>query len=194
MITSGKLDEFEASNLDVDYNLIYTHNLKHFGNAATAEFSAKRFYGIGEESLTLKKYIGAFGSREPVNRLLSFKIFHQYSNNDRNIAMLQSQWDDASVFGLKMSYAVGDPSENGIKTEVVFGSQSRQTAAGLATISANRTFNFVNNVSTRIGMSVGTGSETMPTQWRWAVSGPTGEQLWNNTAYWAINNIDESIA
>src|SRR5690606_7169473 len=120
--------------------------------------------------LTLNKYIGQFGAREPLTRLLSFKFFHQYSNNYRNIAILQSQWDEASVFGLKMSYAVGDPSETGIKTDVVFGSQARRSAAGLASISANKTFDIAPNITTRFGLSLGTGSESMPTQWRWAVS------------------------
>ena len=193
MITTGDVDQYDVSNVDVDYNLSYIHKLKHFGNSTSAEISAKRFYGIGEESLTLNKYIGQFGVREPLTRFLSLKLFHQYSTNYRNIAILQSKWDKTSVFGLKMSYAVGNASVTGVKTDVVFGSQARRSAAGLALITANKTYKVAPNLTTRFGMSVGTGSESMPTQWKWAVSGPTGEQLWNNNAYWAINNIHSSI-
>lgn len=194
MLTTGELDDFSAKNLDVDYEANYVHRLKHFGKATTATLSARRFYGIGEASVTLTKQIGELGVREPIQRILSFKLFHQYMNATRNVPALQQEWSRESVLGLKLSYAIGNPGSNGIQADLVTGSQNRNSAAGYFTITANRSFDWAERFNTRFGFSVGTGSETMPTQWRWAVSGPTGEQLWRNDAFWAINNIDARLA
>lgn len=190
MLTSGKMDDYSIHRTDIDYLLSYTHKLTHFGNAATLKGMVRRFYGIGEESLTFEKYIGRLGQREPLNRVVSLRLFHQYADVERNIALLQNDWDIDSVFGMHLSYSVGDPGSNGIKGDVVTGSQNRRGAAGFATLSANHTYYWGINFRTRFGMSLGSGSRTMPGQWRWALSGPTGEQMWNNIAHWGIANIN----
>jgi len=193
MLTTGDLDQFDAKNLDIDYNVAYTHRLEHFGKATTATLAARRFYGIGEESLTLNKYIGDLGRRESTTRLLSVRLFHQYSNATRNLNFLQSQFEDESVLGMHLSYTVGDMSGSGIQTNLVTGAQDRRWASGYFSVTANHRFEWTDAFSTKVGMSGGTGSETMPTQWLWAVSGPTGEQAWRNDAYWSMANISADL-
>jgi hypothetical protein len=190
LLTSGKVDDYSVSRTDVDYLLSYEHKLTNFGVATTVKGVARRYYGIGEESLTFKKYLGSLGIRETLSRVVSLKLFHQYASVERNIAILQNDWDTKPVLGMQLSYSVGDPGANGIQADLVTGSQDRSTAAGYATISANHTYFWGINFKTRFGMSVGSGSRTMPSQWQWALSGPTGEQLWNNYAHWGIANIN----
>jgi hypothetical protein len=193
MLTTGDLDNFETKNLDVDYDISYTKRLKHLGKATTATLAARRFYGIGEESLTLNKYIGDLGRRESTIRLLSVRLFHQYSTATRNLNFLQSQFDDESVLGMHLSYTVGDMAGSGIQTNLVTGAQDRRWASGYFSVTANHRFEWTDAFSTKVGMSGGTGSETMPTQWLWAVSGPTGEQAWRNDAYWSMANISADL-
>lgn len=193
MLTSGKIDDYDAARTDVDYYLSYERRLKHFGNAASVKGVARRYYGIGEESVTFKKYIGALGAREPLTRVLSLKLFHQYADVNRNIPQLQANWDHESVLGMHLTYALGDPGTSGIQTDLITGSSGRLWGTGYAAIKANHTWYWGINFSTRLGMSAGTGSHFMPTQWAWSVSGPTGEQLWNNYAYWGTANIDAGL-
>lgn len=193
MLTSGSLDDFATSEVDVDYFFSYERRLQHFGKSAFVELSARRYYGIGEENLTFSKYIGDLGMRESVTRLLTFRLFQQHVERDRNIAILQSDWDDRPVVGMHLQYTMGDMARSGIDWNFVTGSQDRFNSASYGSVTATHTSYLGFNTNLRYTVSAGTGSELMPTQWRWALSGPTGEQLWRNHAYWGIANIDSDF-
>jgi hypothetical protein len=193
MLSAGALDGWEASRLDVDYSLEYERALKYFGRSASVEVSLRRYYGIGEEAVRFRKHLGRLGEVERLSRVLEFRLFHHYADRARNIAALQRDWNGGSNVGMQLSYTVGDMGLSGVEYSMTTASSEGRFAASFGSFTATHTVFYGVNFRTRFTGSVGVGSEFMASQYRWALSGPTGEQLWRNHAHWGIANLDAGL-
>lgn len=193
MLTSGNLDNLGMNSIDIDYSISYERSMKYFGRGAFATASLRRYYGIGEESIGFRKHLGALGVREPLQRVLEFRAFHQRAWRERQIPALQNDWTEGSTVGMQLSYTVGDMDISGINYDFRTASTDGAFAASFATFTATHTRFWSRNVRTRYTASVGIGSEFMPAQYRWALSGPTAEQLWRNHAFTGLANIDTGL-
>ncbi|KPP98387.1 MAG: Aminopeptidase N [Bacteroidetes bacterium HLUCCA01] len=193
MLTSGNLDQSVINTIDVDYNLQYEQSLRYFGKGAFVTAGVRRYYGIGEESVGIRKHLGDLGVGEPLQRVLEFRGFHQRAWRDRQIPALQSGWDPGSTVGMDLAYTVGDMGLSGLRYHFRTASTDGALAASFATFTATHTRFWGRNMRTRYTTSLGLGSEWMPAQYRWAVGGPTSEQLWRNHAYTGLANIDAGL-
>ena len=178
---------------DADYLLKYTNKARQFGSGAELEILLKRYYGIGEESVTFRKDLGPANGWFTDDRSFSLKFFHQYVGRARNVAPLQGAWDRGYNLGVAMGYELGSPGESGISWDIMSVSTSRALSASHISLSADYTVYWGTNMRTRFSTSTGTGSRHMPTQYKFTVSDPSSEQLWNNEALWSIANLDTRL-
>jgi hypothetical protein len=193
MLASGALGGGGSARPDADYLLKYTNKARQFGSGAELEILLKRFYGIGEESVTFRKNLGPAGGRFTDDRSFSLKFFHQYVGRARNVTPLQSAWDRGYNLGVAIGYELGSPGESGISWDIMSVSTSRALSASHISLSADYTVYWGTNMRTRFSTSTGTGSRNMPSQYRFTVSDPSSEQLWNNEAFWSIANLDTGL-
>lgn len=190
MLTSGNLED---PSFDMDYFVQYERALKYFGRSAYAMGSVRRYYGIGEEAIAFRKHLGRLGEREQTQRVIGFRLFHQRMWNERNIPAIQNDWGDESTVGMQLVYTVGDMGISGIEYDITTASSGGQFAASFGTVTATHTKYWGINFRTRYTLSAGIGSQWMPSQYRWALSGPTGDQIWRNYAHSGIANINAGL-
>lgn len=191
-LTSGTLEDYKPNNTDVDYTFRLTLPSKYSGKSATVTFEALRYYGIFQNQIQFKKYIGKYGEWSPKRRLFTFSLFHQEKTADRTIAMFDS-WGRAAIVGAKLSYEWGNFSKTGMLFTSQMASEGKLVAASYATLSGNKTIDWNKNTSTRFGFNVATGSKFLPNQYRMTASGPSMEGAWNNPTHFAIANISSSF-
>lgn len=192
-LTTGNIDDYAVGNTDVDYNLKYRLKLEQFGLESYLETRARRYYGVFEERIEFIKQLGEFGILEDTFREIRLSAFHQVKTAERFSDVLQYLWQEGDVWGLELTYTHGDPARNGFKLNFTGASYGDILSAGRSSLTANRTFFPVENFASRFGFSAGIGSQLMPAQYRWLVSRPTTEQLWNNETYWSTANISSDL-
>lgn len=190
MFTTGSFDD---PSLDVDYLFRYSNPLDNFGLEAYLTLSAKRYYGIFEERASFSKNFGRYGFLETLQRTFTFSVFHQAKTSKRTVDSLNRLWSNADVFGLSASYTHGNFREDGFKISTTGASYGTNFSASFSRFDANKTFQFIDNVNTKFGMQVGTGSNTMPEQFRFSLATPTTEELWQNQTYWNVANISDAL-
>ncbi|TVQ10402.1 MAG: M1 family peptidase [Balneolaceae bacterium] len=190
MLTSGPLDGYDAAATDVDYRLSWSNRIRGLGREAFLELAALRYYGISEERATISRRLGRWGALEPVRRVVTLSAYHQARTSNRINPELAGDWERGSYYGFSLGYEHGDPASNGFGVEVAASGFGMTRSGAYTTAGANRTFELSKELSTRFGISAGAGALSMPSQYRWAVSGPTTADLWRNEAYWGIANID----
>lgn len=193
LLATGALGGGGTTKPDADYLLRYTTRAPQFGRGAALEVLFKRYYGIGEESVTFTKSLMPRNGLFAGDRAFRMRMFHQYVGEARNINALQSAWDRGYNLGLELGYDLGEPGESGISWQVMSVSTSRALSASHLTLTADHTVSWGVNIRTRFSASVGSGSRNMPTQYRFTVSDPSSEQLWNNPTYWGIANLSDRL-
>lgn len=190
MLSTGSLNNYSAIATDIDYYFSYEWKLKDWGLETYLKPELRRYYGINEEALTLRKQIGKYGMLTKTKQYVSFAIFHQVKTSERNVLALQG-WNRKDVTGMRFGYDLGTDA-NGISLSAQAASAGKNLGASYATASMNKTYEF-GQISTRFGFSVGTGSKSLPAQYRFTQAGPSLEQLWKNHTYWSVANIHPDI-
>ena len=194
MLTSGTVDGYNIENTDVDYELGYRNKIDGFGLETYLEASSRRYYGIFDSRVRLQRRLGEYGQLERTERWLSLDIFHQVQTAERNTDALQQMWQTGDIWGMELGYEFEDPRESGFEIRARASSFGSWYSSGHVFARLNHTFEITDNWSLRGGMEAGTGSESLPMQYRWRVSQPTGEEMWQNPTFWSGANIDGDIA
>ena len=187
-LTSGNLENYDVKRTDVDYTFSLTLPANYSGKSATIHFEAMRYYGVFQNQLIFKKYIGKYGQWSPKRRVFTFSLFHQEKTANRMIDVFDS-WDRYAVVGSRITYEMGDPSRNGIGLTTQMASSGKWYSASYGTLTANKTFDWTNSLSSRFGMYVATGSLDLPNQYRITAAGPTLEGAWKNHTWFEFANI-----
>ena len=193
MLTSGTLDDYSLEQTDVDYELSYRNKLEGFGLETYWEIASKRYYGIFDTRFSLTRQLGEYGRLEPVRREISFDLFHQAQTSERLADVLQAQWQQGDIWGMELGYEFEDPEESGFEIRARAASFGELSSSGHVFARLNHTFSLRDNWDLRGGMEVGTGSLTMPNQYRWRVSQPTPEEQWNNPAHWSLAHMHSDL-
>ena len=199
MLTTGTLTDYSASNTDADFKLKYNQSLPSWGYDTDLSLSAVRYFGIFDISATVTKGLHEFGDLNPNKRFLKLKPFFLAKTSARQTAFLNGGWERGEIYGFEGSYEVGDSGKNGYRLTTVLASfnkagNSSHVSASSVEFVGNKEFKIIKNVTSRIGVGVGIGSNNMPTQLRWTMAGPTNYQLWQNQTWTGILNIDNDLA
>ncbi|MEX0686442.1 MAG: M1 family metallopeptidase [Balneolales bacterium] len=192
-VTSGTLDDYSPGKTDVDYNFSYLHKLSGFGLESYLDVKLKRYYGVFEERIGFTKQLGRFGLLEDNYREIGISAFHQVKTANRFADILQDTWSRGDVWGLNLIYTHGEPSITGFQVSLTGSSYGDYLSASRSSFVGNRTYSIGTKLASRFGLSFGLGSQLMPDQYRWALSRPTTEQLWNNEAWWSTANIHSDM-
>ncbi|MEX0779841.1 MAG: M1 family metallopeptidase [Balneolales bacterium] len=192
-VTSGSFDDYSAAQTDIDYNLQYRKKLDQFGLESYLEAGIKRYYGVFEERLAFSKQFGEFGLLEDTFREIRVSAFHQAKTADRFADALQNLWSEGDVWGLDITYTQGNPLVNGFRINLTGASYGDYSSAGRSSFEANRTYEPAEKLSSRFGLSFDMGSQSMPIQYRWSVSRPTTEEMWNDETYWSTANMSSEL-
>ena len=97
------------------------------------------------------------------------------------------------MWGIEAGYEFEDPDVSGFEIRARGSSFGRIFSSAHVFARMNHTFDFTDSWLLRAGSEFGTGSESMPVQYRWSVSQPTGEEMWRNQSYWSAANIDSEL-
>ncbi|MEX0928185.1 MAG: M1 family aminopeptidase, partial [Balneolales bacterium] len=192
-VSGGGLHGYHPDNTDVDYRLQYQRKLEQFGPESYLNAGVKRYYGVFEERIAFSRQLGRFGVLEDTFREIRLSAFHQAKTADRFIDVLDGSWEAGNTWGLALSYTHGDARENGFSLNLTAASFGDFLSASHSSLKANRTFLTGHKLSSRFGLSIGWGSQGMPRQYRWPVSGPSSEQLWQNETWWSTANISNEL-
>jgi len=187
---TGDLDDFEASQSDVDYRLTYRQKLDGLGLETYLNASIRRYYGVFEESIGIEKQLGSYGFLQESSHVLTFRAFHHSQTANRFIPQVNSAWERGDVYGLNLNYTLGNPSRSGISANFVAATHRDLFSASFTEVVANKTFGWTNWFETRFGIAFGMGTDQMPRQFQWNVSTPTAYQEWQNETQTGIANID----
>ncbi len=188
-LTSGPLDDYSAGHTDVDYHLKYRKKLDQLGRETYLETSLKRYYGIFEEYAELEKRLGSYGAVSNTSRRISVRAFHHSKTANRMEPQLTGSWESGDVFGFDVRYTHGNASRNGFRIRSVAATHRDLFSASFTEFTGNKTLTWTNQLSTRFGVSFGLGTREMPQQYRFNLSEPTAEQLWNNETYTSFYNM-----
>lgn len=190
-LTSGTLDDFSASNLDVDYRLAWRDRLPLLGPDSWWRAETGRFYGVHHQRITVDRRLGRFGRLEPVRRVLSLEAFHLNQDAKRQIDPLYAQWERGSLIGAGLTFTQGDVSETGIQLRAETSTFYGERAAQQVQLHAGYTwFSSDFRYRVRFGMQVAGGSTQMAQQQRYNLGSGTAIERWQNRAFTAVANID----
>jgi len=188
-LTSGVLDDYQIGHTDVDYRLKYRHQMDNWGKETYLSTSLRRYYGIFEEYIELKKQLGTYGFLENTKRTLAFRAFHQAKTAERQVSNLGSGWERGDVYGFDFRFTYGNAARNGFTVHAVAATHRDLFSASYTEFSGNKTYDWTPKFSTRLGLAFGMGTRQLPRQYRWTVADPSPAQLWQNETFTSFYNL-----
>jgi hypothetical protein len=192
-LTSGAVDDYSASQTDLDYRFEYRRKLDQWGKEAFMNLGLNRYYGVFQEYIELEKHLGRFGVLSNTRQVVKFRGFHHAKSSERLVESQDKGWNRGDVYGLRFVYELGHPSSNGIRLNMTAATHRDWFSASYTEVTANKTFDWTQALSTRFGVGLGMGTQQLPRQYRFTMSGPTTFGAWENQTFTSASNISNAM-
>ncbi len=188
-LTSGDLQNYQANKTDVDYNFSYQDKAPFLGFNALWNVDLKRYYGVFQEQIGIRKELNRYGVISPIHQYLTLDLFHQAKTADRMVGLFQP-WQRGSTLGLRAIYTYSDNKDNNVTLALQSASFNGKYGANFLHLNIGKLFHPSKQIQTRLSFDVFSGSRSLPMQYRQPVSRPSLDELWQDPAFTAVYNID----
>ncbi len=193
MLTSGRVDDYDVFQTDVDLHLSFRDRFRALGPAGWWSASVMRYYGVNEGRINLERQLGKYGSREPVRHHLTVGLLHQSYTANRNVDFLNRRFENGNFWGVEAVYELEQPEVTGVRLELRSGTFDERRAAHRLRLKAGYTLDFSYHSWLRFGLETAFGSTAMPLQHYMSGSGDAAEDAWRDQTYWSFANIDPAL-
>lgn len=188
-LTTGRLKNYQAKNLDVDYNLSYENQAPFLGFNAQWKLDLKRYYGVSREQIGIRKELDRYGIISPVHQYITINLFHQAKTANRMVGLFQP-WEHGSTLGLKAIYTYSDNKNDNIRLALQAASFDGKYGANTLQLTTGKTLHPTRQVRTHLSLRIFSGSRSLPIQYRQPVSRASLNELWQDPTFSAVYNID----
>gem|GEM_PF-1854987 len=188
-LTSGALKSYNTQNLDVDYNLNYEDVAPFLGYNAKWDVGLKRYYGIFQEQIGIRKELDRYGVLSPAQQYLAINLFHQAKTADRMVNLYQP-WQRGSTLGIRAVYTYSDNHDDHFSVAAQAASFKGRYGANSLQMNASKILHPDKKINTVLSFNLFSGSRSLPIQFRQPVSRASLDQLWHDPTFTAVYNID----